>query len=90
VLGDQVIFLRRQALERIGGIPDVPLMEEFELRRRLHQAGNLALAGATVTTSARRFLKQGVVRTYARMGYVTLRYYLGTSTAELHRLYERN
>jgi GT2 family glycosyltransferase len=90
VLGDQVMFIRRSALEQIGGVPDVPLMEEFELCRRLRNLGLLALASATVSTSARRFAKLGVLRTYARMWRVTLGYHLGTSTRELRDLYEKD
>jgi rSAM/selenodomain-associated transferase 2 len=89
LMGDQVMFARRTALERIGGVPDVPLMEEFELCKRLREVGELALAGATVSTSARRFAKLGVVRTYLRMWHVTARYYLGTPAQELKELYER-
>jgi rSAM/selenodomain-associated transferase 2 len=90
ILGDQVMFVRRAALESIGGVPDVPLMEEFELCRRLRPLGRLALASATVTTSARRFAKLGVLRTYLRMWHVTFRYYLGASLRELRKLYERD
>ncbi|HEY6170203.1 MAG TPA: TIGR04283 family arsenosugar biosynthesis glycosyltransferase [Verrucomicrobiae bacterium] len=89
VLGDQAMFIRRDALERIGGVPDVPLMEEFELCRALRRIGKLVLAGSTVSTSARRFEKLGVWRTYARMWRVTLGYYLGVPPAELQRIYER-
>jgi rSAM/selenodomain-associated transferase 2 len=90
IMGDQVIFVRREALERIGGIPAIPLMEEFELCRQLRTVGRLALASATVTTSARRFAKLGIGRTYLRMWHVTLRYYLGSSPHELRELYERD
>ena len=90
VLGDQALFIRRDVLKAIGGVPDMPLMEEFELCRRLRAVGRLALAGATVTTSARRFAKLGVVRTYMRMGRVTLQYYFGTSAQKLQKLYERD
>lgn len=89
VLGDQAIFARREALEAIGGVPDMPLMEEFELCRRLRAIGRLALAPATVTTSTRRFIAHGVVRTYLRMGRVMLQYYLGTPPEQLRRLYEK-
>ena len=85
---DQGIFVRRASLEKIGGIPDQPLMEEFELCRRMRKIGRLALADATVETSARRFAARGIVRTYTRMWRVTLQYYLGTPPAELKRLYE--
>src|SRR5881296_1200105 len=83
ILGDQAMFIRRESLEQIGGVPDMELMEEFELCRRLRKIGRLALAEATVTTSARRFERLGVLRTYWRMGWVTLRYRLGASPREL-------
>jgi rSAM/selenodomain-associated transferase 2 len=88
-LGDQAIFVRREVLAAIDGVPDMPLMEEFELCRKLRRVGRLALADATVSTSARRFARLGVARTYFRMWWVTLRYRLGTSPQELRRLYEK-
>ncbi len=89
VLGDQAIFVRREALQAIGGFPVQPLMEEFEFCRRLRQVGRIALASATVSTSARRFRQFGVARTYWLMWRLTVLYHLGTSPEELRRMYER-
>jgi rSAM/selenodomain-associated transferase 2 len=89
ILGDQVLFIRREILEMIGGVPAQPLLEEFELCRRLRRVGRLALADATVTTSARRFQELGVLRTYFRMWRVSTLYRLGVSPAKLVQLYER-
>jgi len=89
IMGDQCIFVRREALEAIGGVPDVPLMEEFELCRRLRKVGRLALAEATVSTSARRFRKLGVLRTYWRMWWVTMLWRVGVSPAKLRAMYEK-
>jgi rSAM/selenodomain-associated transferase 2 len=89
IMGDQVIFTRRDTLEKVGGVPEIPLMEDFELSRRMRQAGRLALASATVTTSGRRFAKLGVFRTYLRMWRVTIQYYLGSSPEQLRRIYEK-
>lgn len=89
VLGDQGIFVRREVLERIGGVPDLAIMEEFELCRRLRGAGRLVLAPATVVTSERRFRQLGVLRTYARMWRVSLAYHAGVAPDELKRIYER-
>ncbi|MDQ6630593.1 MAG: TIGR04283 family arsenosugar biosynthesis glycosyltransferase, partial [Verrucomicrobiota bacterium] len=87
--GDQAIFVRREALEKIGGVPALPLMEEFELCKRLRKVGRLALADATVETSARRFFENGVLRTYLRMWRVTIKYFLGSSAEDLRELYEK-
>ncbi len=89
VMGDQALFVRREVLEKAGGVPAVPLMEEFELCQRLRRHGRLALAPATVFTSTRRFAKLGVARTYLRMWKVTALYYLGTPLQKLQAIYER-
>ena len=88
-MGDQAMFARRTVLESIGGVPDVPLMEEFELCRKLRAVGRLALANTTVITSGRRFAKHGTIRTYALMWRVMISYWLGKSPAELKKMYEK-
>jgi rSAM/selenodomain-associated transferase 2 len=89
ILGDQAMFARRSVLEEIGGVPDMPLMEEFELCRLLRQRGTLVLADATVVTSIRRFIERGILRTYLRMGWVGFLYSLGVSPERLRKTYER-
>ena len=42
LFGDQAIFVKRDVLEQCGGVPDVPLMEEFELCKTLATHGRLA------------------------------------------------
>jgi rSAM/selenodomain-associated transferase 2 len=89
IAGDQGMFIRRDVLEKIGGIPDMALMEEFALCTRLRREGRLALADAIVLTSARRFMRFGVIRTYLRMWWVTTRYRWGASPDDLRKLYEK-
>jgi len=88
VLGDQAMFVRRSVLETVGGVPDQPLMEEFELCRRLRSVGRLALAGAPVSTSIRRFRKRGIARTYWLMWKVVRGYRKGVPATELVRWYD--
>lgn len=89
IAGDQAMFIRRAALEKIGGVPDMALMEEFAMCSQLRRVGRIALADAVVVTSARRFQKRGIIRTYMRMWRVATQYRLGTAPAELRRIYER-
>ena len=61
--GDQAIFLRPHLLRVIGGFPDMPIMEDFVLMRRLKKEGRVAIAPVAVQTSARRWLKLGILKT---------------------------
>ena len=87
IYGDQGIFVRWKVLEKVGGVPDVPLMEEFELCKKLSAEGQLALASATVQTSARKFSREGVLKTYWRMSVCTIRYWMGASPKKLVEIY---
>ena len=85
---DQAIWVRRSALESVGGCPDLPLMEEFELVRRLRNVGRIVLLGEVVSTSARRFRRRGVFRTYLLMARILAAHAAGTPPDELRRRYE--
>ncbi len=61
--GDQALFCRADLFRRIGGFPDLPIMEDFEYIRRARAAGRVRLASAAVETSARRWLQRGILRT---------------------------
>jgi len=58
--GDQGLFMRAQTFRELGGYADLPVMEDYELVRRLGQAGRVAMAEAAVVTSARWWLRKGV------------------------------
>jgi len=85
--GDQGIFVRRAVFETLGGFPDIPLMEDVELSRRLKRQGRLVALRLRVVTSARKWEREGVVRTILLMWTLRLLYALGVSPARLHRCY---
>lgn len=86
--GDQAIFVRRAAFERLGGYPEIALMEDIELTRRLKRVGRLAPLGLRVTTSARRWQRVGVVRTIVLMWTLRFLYLCGVGPDRLHRWYD--
>ena len=54
--GDSGIFIRRDAYETIGGIRPIPLMEDYDLVRRMERAGKtLCIDAPPIITSSRRF-----------------------------------
>ncbi len=64
--GDQALFVRRSVLEAMGGVPQVPVMEDVDLVAGMKRRGRLALLREPVSTSARRFLEGGPLRTAIR------------------------
>jgi rSAM/selenodomain-associated transferase 2 len=85
--GDQAIFVRRDIFDRLAGFPDFELCEDLEFSRRLKRAGRVACLRARVTTSARRWSRDGVVRTVVRMWLIRTMYLAGVPPARLKRMY---
>lgn len=85
--GDQAIFVRRQVFERMGGFPDIPLMEDIEFSRRLKRQGPVAALTDQVTTSFRRWEKDGPLRTILLMWTLRFLYWLGVHPARLNNFY---
>ena len=87
--GDQTIFVRRSAFDAVGGYPEIPLMEDIELSRRLKRLGRVACLHAPVAGSTRKWRREGVWRTIGLMWLLRCLYALGASPESLHRLYYR-
>lgn len=85
--GDQAIFVRRAVFERLGGFPEIPLMEDVAFSRALKKEGSIACLRARVTSSARRWEQHGPVRTILLMWVLKLLYLTGVPPTRLKRLY---
>ncbi len=85
--GDQAIFVTRAAFDAVGGFPAQPLMEDIAFSSRIRRVGRPAYIRAPVTTSARRWQTQGILRTVFLMWRLRLAYFLGADPAHLARQY---
>jgi rSAM/selenodomain-associated transferase 2 len=85
--GDQAMFVTREAFTEAGGFPDLPLMEDIVLSRRLKRIGRPACLAARVATSGRRWDRDGAVRTIVTMWRLRLAFFLGAEPAQLARRY---
>ena len=86
---EQVVFVRREVFEALGGYPEMPLMEDVELCRRLKRRGRLAALRPRVTTAARKWEREGALRTIVLMWVLRFLYMAGVPPARLHRWYYR-
>lgn len=85
--GDQGLFLRSHTFFEIGGFRNWPLMEDFELVQRLRKRGRIELADASMTVSARRWRKRGVLRTTCLNQAIVLAWRIGVSPERLAMWY---
>ena len=61
--GDQGIFVKTSNFRRVGGFPDLPIMEDYELVRKLRKMGDIRIAETAVVTSGRRWERLGIFHT---------------------------
>ena len=85
--GDQAIFVTREAFTAAGGYPDIPLMEDIVLSRRLKELSRPACLKAPVTTSGRRWERNGILRTILTMWRLRLAFFFGTDPRALALAY---
>ena len=87
--GDQGLFVRRDLFLALGGFADLPLLEDVEILTRLRRWGAVKLCREPAATSARRWQRLGLLRTFLLNHLIMLGYYAGVSPDRLARLYGR-
>ncbi|NLY86135.1 MAG: glycosyltransferase family 2 protein [Tissierellia bacterium] len=87
--GDQGIFIDRKYFYGLGGYREIPLMEDYQLSMDIKADGEkIALARAKIITSERRFVKNGRLRTMARMQRLQYMYRKGEDIEKIASLYK--
>ena len=87
--GDQAMFVTRDAFWAAGGFPDLPLMEDIALSRKLKRLCRPFCIATPAVTSGRRWDYHGVFRTILLMWRLRLAYYLGAEPDRLALAYSR-
>ncbi len=85
--GDQAIFIKKELFDNINGYPNIALMEDIALSKILRQQHSCCCLVNTVTTSSRRWEKNGILRTIVFMWLMRFLYYIGTKPNILYKLY---
>jgi rSAM/selenodomain-associated transferase 2/rSAM/selenodomain-associated transferase 1 len=85
--GDQAMFIKTELFVSVGGFPDQALMEDIELSKRLDARLGAksppACLRQRVTTSSRKWERDGVWRTVAFMWRLRWAYFWGAAPQEL-------
>jgi len=88
-LGDHGIFCRQSAFHEAGGYPDVPLLEDAEIYRRLRQRGRMVQLDQEIIGNPRAYETYGPFRTTTFYFSILALYVLGIPISRIHRIYRR-
>jgi hypothetical protein len=85
--GDQGLLVRRSLYEAAGGYPDLVIMEDVVLIRRLGRLARIDRFRTPLLTDARRWAREGPVRASLRNVVLLSLYLAGAAPARLARWY---
>lgn len=89
VTGDQAIFVNRQLFIQVNGFPEIPLMEDIALSKKLRKHSRCACLKSLTVTSSRKWEKNGIAATVLLMWRLRLMYFFGVSADKLASQYYR-
>ncbi len=85
--GDQGVFVNRTVFNDVDGFPDISLMEDIVLSKRLKRVGKPLCLHLKIVTSSRRWEAHGILRTILLMWKLRLAFALGVSPKRLSQWY---
>lgn len=87
IFGDQGIFIKKEIFNKLGGFPEIELMEDWEFSKKIKKTGRLLFLDKKIYTSARRWKENGVLKTIFLMHKIKILYLLGYSPQKLKKIY---
>jgi rSAM/selenodomain-associated transferase 2 len=85
--GDSSIWVRRDAFDTLGGLREIPIMDDYDFVRRLERSGPTRCLPGPATTSARRWRAIGIGRTVLSWFVIRWLFVAGVAPQRLARLY---
>jgi hypothetical protein len=88
--GDQAIFIKKDFFAGMNGYQEIPIMEDVELMRRIKKSGyKICIIPQRVSTSPRRWEKEGIIYCTLRNWALISLYLSGFKPEKLAKFYYR-
>ncbi|MEW6008143.1 MAG: TIGR04283 family arsenosugar biosynthesis glycosyltransferase [Candidatus Omnitrophota bacterium] len=85
--GDQGIFVKKDIFFKIGGFPEVPIMEDILFSKQLRKMGKTTVLPEKIIVSARRWERQGIIRTTLLFNLIIILFHLKVPLTKIKQLY---
>ncbi len=86
--GDQGLFIKKSVFDSLGGFPNSPIAEDLIFMRSVSKYGRVRLTEDHAVTSARRWRRLGLIRTFLINQLIVAGLYMGISPRALASLYQ--
>lgn len=70
IYGDQALFVRRDLFRKIGGYPQVSILEDVQFSEQLVKTTRPIMLDQTVVTDSRKFIQRGVFRCFLEIALI--------------------
>ncbi|PCI25145.1 hypothetical protein COB57_02935 [Candidatus Peregrinibacteria bacterium] len=87
--GDQCICIQKEVFMDMGGYKDIKIMEDVDLSYRLKKIGKTIVFPSFLTTSARRLLQHGVIKTSMVYKLLRILFFFNASQKTLLSVYKK-
>ncbi len=87
--GDQALFVKTEVFRKMGGFRELAIMEDLDFVRRMKKHGRIVVLPMKATTSSRRWMANGVLRTSLVNRLAVLMWAAGVSDRRIRRTYDR-
>lgn len=87
--GDQGFFMKQETFKEVGGFPDQPILEDYELARRMRKLGRIITLDEPVITAARHWTKHGLLKTAFTNQLILFAYRCHIPGTWLQKLYQK-
>lgn len=86
--GDQAIFILKDYFHKLGGYPEIPIMEEVVLMQKIKtNKDKICILKDKVRTSPRRYHEDGQIFNWLRNHRIRILFFFGASPESLAKLY---
>lgn len=88
--GDQSLFIKKSLFDKLDGFnEEFIVMEDQDIVRRIKKSTGFKILSKSVSTSARKYEKVGIVKLQLIFAIILIRFYLGTPQNKLLDFYKR-
>ena len=86
--GDECLFCVKEVFDEVGGFKDIPIMEDFEISKRLRESYKVVrIMDPTVKRSSRRAEKSGFIKSRLQWMIIPRLFWLGVPARWLVKFY---